>query len=220
MHFASPTTFHQLAFAVSRECCWSAQMTPVGDRDERDVHARAQAELLHAMARGDKSALGRIYDLLSKPLYSLAYRVLNDHPEAQDVVHDVFLQLWKSAKTYDADRGSVFAWAATLTRNRSIDRVRRRKRRAEILAESAADIHGASPSAWGADSVSSKENSGAVRAALTQLPPEQQAALELAYFGGLTQVEISTRLNEPLGTVKARIRRGLLKLRATLPPRL
>ncbi len=183
---------------------------------------RAQAALLAAMAQGDKAALGRLYDQLGRPLYSLAFRVLNDAAESQDVVQDVFLQLWQKAATYDTGRGSVFAWAATLTRNRAIDRVRMRTRRAELLADSAPDLQ---PAAASGDHDSAatlwiREKAGAVRAALGSLAPEQQKAIELAFFSGLTQQEIATRLNQPLGTVKARIRRGLLRLREILPTRL
>jgi len=187
-----------------------------------DDRSREHAALLAAMARGDKNALARLYDHLAKPLYSLAFRVLNDAGESQDVVQDVFLQMWHKAAAYDTGRGSVFAWAATLTRNRAIDRVRMRKRRAELLAESAPDLQ---PAGVGNDPDSAgslwlREKAGAVRAALTALAPDQQKAIELAFFGGLTQQEIAARLNEPLGTIKARIRRGLLKLRETLPARL
>ena len=182
---------------------------------------REQAELLAAMARGEKSALARLYDQLSGPLYSLAFRVLNDASEAQDVIQDVFLQMWHKAGAYEHARGSVFTWAATLTRNRAIDRVRMRKRRAELLADSAPDLQPSSPSVDdSAGTLWAQEKAGAVRAALATLAPEQQRAVELAFFGGLTQQEIAARLNEPLGTIKARIRRGLLKLRETLPARL
>ena len=187
-----------------------------------DDQSREQARLLAAMARGDKTALARLYDSLSRPLYSLAFRVLNDASEAQDIVQDVFLQMWQKAATYETSRGSVFGWAATLTRNRSIDRLRMRKRRAELLAESAPDLQATSP-AGDTDSAGSlwvQEKAGAVRAALTALAPDQQKAIELAFFSGLTQQEIAVQLNEPLGTIKARIRRGLLKLRETLPSRL
>lgn len=187
-----------------------------------DDRSREHAALLAAMAQGDKAALARLYDLLAKPLYSLAFRVLNDAGESQDVVQDVFLQMWHKAAAYDTSRGSVFAWAATLTRNRAIDRVRTRKRRAELLAESAPDLQ---PAAVGNDTDSAgslwlREKAGAVRTALTALAPDQQKAIELAFFSGLTQQEIAARLNEPLGTIKARIRRGLLKLREILPARL
>jgi len=187
-----------------------------------DDQSREQARLLAAMAQGDKTALARLYDSLARPLYSLAFRVINDASEAQDIVQDVFLQMWQKAATYETSRGSVFGWAATLTRNRSIDRLRMRKRRAELLAESAPDLQPASP-AGDSDSAGSlwvQEKAVAVRAALTALAPDQQKAIELAFFSGLTQQEIAVQLNEPLGTIKARIRRGLLKLRETLPSRL
>lgn len=187
-----------------------------------DDQSREQARLLAAMVRGDKSALALLYDSLGRPLYSLALRILNDSAEAQDIVQDVFLQIWQKAGTYDTSRGSVFGWAATLTRNRAIDRVRMRKRRTELLAESAPDLQPA-PLTDDEDSGASlwiKEKACAIRAALGQLAPDQQKAIELAFFSGLTQLQIAAKLNEPLGTVKARIRRGLLKLRETLPNRL
>lgn len=183
---------------------------------------RGQAELLAAIARGEKTALAALYDSLSRPLYSLAYRILGDDAEAKDVVQDVFLQIWRKAGTFDPVRGSVFGWAATLTRHRAVDRVRMRKRRAEILAESAADLQ-PSPLSGNLDSSASlwhQEKARAVRSALGQLAPEQQKAIELAFFSGLTQLQISAKLNEPLGTVKARIRRGLLKLKETLSSKL
>ncbi len=197
-----------------------APVTPGGDSGADQ--AREQARLLAAMARGDKAALAALYDSLARPLYSLAFRVTNDATEAQDIVQDVFLQMWNKAANFDSSRGSVFGWAATLTRNRAIDRVRMRKRRSELLAEAAPDLQPAAP-AGDSDSAGSlwvQEKAGAVRSALTRLAPEQQTAIELAFFSGLTQQEIAARLNEPLGTIKARIRRGLLKLRETLPARL
>lgn len=182
---------------------------------------RDQAGLVAAMARGDRAALGSLYDLLGRPLYSLAYRVLNDPAEAQDVVQDAFVQLWQKAADFDPARGSAFAWAATLVRNRAIDRVRMRRRRAEILQESAAEIHPPTHDAPdSADAAWLREKAAAVRAALGALPAEQRAAIELAFFSGLTQQEIADQLKEPLGTIKARIRRGLLKLRDTLPAQL
>lgn len=182
---------------------------------------RDQAGLIAAMARGDRAALGALYDLLGRPLYSLAYRVLNDPTEAQDVVQDAFLQLWQKAADFDPARGSAFTWAATLVRNRAIDRVRMRRRRAEILEQSAAEIQPATNSEPdSADAAWLREKATAVRAALGALPAEQRSAIELAFFSGLTQQEIAARLSEPLGTIKARIRRGLLKLRDTLPSQL
>ena len=201
----------------------AASMTQLGTIPAPgDDQGREQAALLAAMARGDKAAFARLYDSLARPLYSLAFPVLNDSSEAQDIIQDVFLQMWHKAATYDTTRGSVFGWAATLTRNRAIDRVRMRKRRAELLAGSAAELQPAAPGgeADSADSLWLREKAGAVRAALTQLPPDQQKAIELAFFSGLTQQEIAAQLHEPLGTIKARIRRGLLRLRENLPHRL
>jgi RNA polymerase sigma-70 factor (ECF subfamily) len=187
-----------------------------------DDRPGVQRELLAAMARGDKQALAGLYDQLSGPLYSLACRMLGDTGEAQDLVQDIFLQVWRTAASYDPGRGSVFTWMATLTRNRAIDRIRMRKRRSELLANAAPELQ---PNALGgeADSAGSlwlSEKSAAVRAALADLVPEQQQAIELAYFSGLTQQEIAAKLSEPLGTIKARIRRGLLRLKDRLPARL
>ena len=203
-------------FRVGRVSMGTTPQPPDDDRPG------VQRELLAAMARGDKQALAGLYDQLSGPLYSLAYRMLGDTGEAQDLVQDIFLQVWRSAATYEPGRGSVFTWMATLTRNRAIDRIRMRKRRSELLANAAPELQ---PSALGgeADSAGSlwlREKSAAVRAALADLAPDQQQAIELAYFSGLTQQEIAAKLSEPLGTIKARIRRGLLRLKDRLPARL
>lgn len=222
----SPASFRPLSWfeaaSLRRGAASPVRMT-TGNADPQrgDDRGREHAALVAAMARGDKAALARLYDELARPLYSLAFRVLNDATEAQDVIQDVFLQLWHKAGTYETGRGTVFAWAATLARNRAIDRVRMRQRRAELLAESAPDLQpAASGAADSADTLWLREQAGAVRAALTTLAPEQQKAIELAFFSGLTQQEIAARLNEPLGTIKARIRRGLLRLREILPGRL
>lgn len=187
-----------------------------------DERHQEQARLVAAMARGDKQAMAALYDQLAGPLYSLACRMLGDAAEAQDLTQDIFLQLWRTAPTYEPSRGSVFSWAVTLIRNRAIDRIRMRQRRAEILSDAAPDLQ---PSGSGGDTDSAatlwlREQSAAVRAALAELPAEQRHAIELAFFGGLTQQEIASQLNEPLGTIKARIRRGLLKLKDRFPARL
>lgn len=188
-------------------------------RDERDLQ---QVQLVAAMAAGDKAAMGALYDQLSGPLFSLALQMLGNSAEAEDLTQDIFLQLWRTASSYRPDRGSVFSWAVTLTRNRAIDRLRMRKRRGELLAAATPELQPA-PAGAAADSADQlwlREKAGAVRQALGALAPEQRTAIELAFFNGLTQQEIADRLQEPLGTVKARIRRGLLKLRDTLSNRL
>ena len=184
---------------------------------------RVDARLVERMAKGDQEALAALYDRFSGPLYGTALRVLRDPAEAQDVVHDTFVTLWEKAATFEGSRGSAFAWAVTLVRNRAIDRVRMRRRRAELLSQSVpADLgYAEAPaSASGDESAALDDEAQAVRAAVATLPLEQKRALELAFFSGLTQEEIARKLSEPLGTVKARIRRGLIKLRDLVAQRL
>lgn len=193
------------------------QPEPPGQRE------RVDAGLVARIAQGDQQALASLYDRFSGPLYGTALRVLRDPAEAQDVVHDTFVTLWEKAGTFETSRGSAFAWAVTLVRNRAIDRVRMRRRRAEILSQSApADLgYAEAPaSAAGGESAAIDDEARAVRAAVATLPLEQKRALELAFFSGLTQEEIARKLSEPLGTVKARIRRGLIKLRDLVAQRL
>lgn len=190
--------------------------TPPDERQQID------ARLVQRMAAGERDALGDLYDRFSGPLLGAAQQILRDQAEAQDVVHDAFVTMWEKAATFDLARGNAFAWAVTLVRNRAIDRVRMRRRRAELLGEAApADLgyleSGGEPS--GSETAALGEEARAVRAAVATLPLEQQRAVELAFFGGLTQEEIARRLSAPLGTVKARIRRGLLKLRDSLATR-
>ena len=197
-------------------------MKPADDTAESAAaieRARFDAELLRRMTHSDREAFAQLYDRFARPLYATALRILSNASEAEDIVQDVFLALWEKAAAFEPGRGSAFAWAVTLTRNRAIDRVRMRKRRSELLAETTAEDAGTQPADAGlhsADELVFKEQAGAVRAAVATLPPEQQRAVELAFFGGLTQQEIAEKLREPLGTVKARIRRGLLRLRDTL----
>ncbi|GAB1488358.1 sigma-70 family RNA polymerase sigma factor [Opitutaceae bacterium] len=205
-----------------RRDCMSSSSRPSepADHSRQDEDAR----LLRLVADGDRDAFARLYDRFSRPLFSIALRVLNDAREAEDIVHDVFVALWEKSASFESNRGSAFAWCVTMTRNRAIDRVRARKRRGELLSESVPSDLGYEVNDAGtgdsADDLWGKEKAAAVRAALAHLPTEQRAALQLAYFSGLTQQEIAAHLREPLGTVKARIRRGLLKLREFLPSRL
>jgi RNA polymerase sigma-70 factor, ECF subfamily len=203
-----------------RERMSVAASPPPEPPDERQ---QTDARLMQGISTGDKQSFAQLYDRFSGPLYGAALHILHDPTEAQDIVHDAFVTLWEKASTFDPSRGSAFSWVITLVRNRAIDRVRMRRRRAELLAESTpADlgyIEGAA-TASGGDSATRLDEAQAVRAAVATLPLEQKRALELAFFGGLTQEEIARKLSEPLGTVKARIRRGLLKLRDSLAQRL
>lgn len=193
------------------------------DPDSNESRASANAALVRRMAGGDRDALAELYDKLSRPLFATARHILNDATEAQDVVHDVFMSLWENAASFDSSRGAAFSWAVTLTRNRSIDRLRSRANRARLLGESIPDDLGYDEDAGfmaGLERAELGDRAAAVRTALAELPSEQQKALELAFFSGLTQKEIAEKLSEPIGTVKARIRRGLGKLRDTLATRL
>jgi RNA polymerase sigma-70 factor, ECF subfamily len=194
-----------------------AAPTPPSDKRQNE-----DRQLMLRMASGDKTAFAELYDRFSRPLYATALRVVNDATEAQDIVHDAFIALWEKAGQFEAERGSPFAWAVTLVRNRAIDRVRMRRRRSELLADSAPSDLGYAEDAdnGGDETAAAGDEAGVVRAAVATLPPEQKRALELAFFSGLTQQQIAEQLREPLGTIKARIRRGLLKLRESLPRRL
>lgn len=193
------------------------RMSETDQPDRTSQHAH-DARLLQRMAEGNRAAFGELYDRFSRPLYATALRILNDAKEAEDIVQDTFISLWEKAGDFAVSRGTAFGWAVTLTRNRAIDRVRMRRRRTELLDQAAPEDlgYGGGSGPDSADQASLSEQSTSVRSAVAALPAEQKQALELAFFSGLTQQEIAARLNEPLGTVKARIRRGLLKLRATL----
>lgn len=172
-------------------------------------------DMLAKSAAGDQSAFASLYDRLSGPLYSLAAKMLGDASEAQDVLQDVFVQIWRRAASYDSQQSSVFSWAMLITRSRVIDRLRARGRRLRMVQpeenESATDE--ASVAETAADTVNKNDEAQRVRINLNKLPAEQREAIELAFFSDLTHGEIATQLGQPLGTIKARIRRGLLKLR-------
>jgi RNA polymerase sigma-70 factor, ECF subfamily len=178
-------------------------------------------EIIARIGRRDQSAFSALYDRLSGPLYSLTVKMLGDPAEAQDALQDVFLQIWSRAGTYDPEQSSVFSWAVLLTRSRVIDRLRARGRRLRVVVDSTEDKeHGgggdASTIDSAADTAEKSDEAARVRYVLNNLPSEQREAIEMAFFGDLTHHEIAARLGQPLGTVKARIRRGLLKLREQL----
>lgn len=148
--------------------------------------------------------------------------MLNDRETAEDVLQEVFLQIWEKAPLYDPERGKPMTWAITLARNKSIDRLRATQRRGRLQEqiEKEKRIDEQFDARDGAADMNLIENAAAVRQALQKLPAEQREAIELAFFSGLTQTEITERIKQPLGTVKARIRRGMMKMRAALESRL
>jgi len=175
-----------------------------------------QAQLLYRIAQEDRSALEEFYDQSVNILFSIAIRILQDTHEAEEVIQDVFVQIWEKAGLFDSTLGSPMSWAAGMTRNRCIDRLRSRQRRARLAGEFANVVSGVMEAPVAAQGELADTEREAVRSAVFGLPLEQRQALEMAFFGGLTHQEIAEALNQPLGTVKARIRRGMLKLRESL----
>ncbi|MFN2515844.1 MAG: sigma-70 family RNA polymerase sigma factor [Pyrinomonadaceae bacterium] len=174
----------------------------------------ADIRLLHAIAAGDEAALARLYDGYRVILFGLLVRILNSREEAEDVLQEVFLQVWQRARDFDEKRGRPFTWLVTLTRSRAIDRLRQLGAR-QRLAAGAAEQQTETVSDALSDTIKSGQNA-IVRQALAELPEEQRKTLMLAYFEGLTQSEIASKLGAPLGTVKTRMRGGMIKLRALL----
>ncbi len=168
------------------------------------------------MARGDASAVADLYDRHARAVYSLALRMLADASEAEDVVQDVFTQAWRQAGLYDPARAPVIGWLLVITRARALDRLRARRSRIPMagVGPDPATVADLSP---GPDArIIGLEQGSRVRAALASLTSVQREAIELAYYKGLSQSDIAERLNEPLGTIKTRMRSGLLKLRELL----
>ena len=173
--------------------------------------------LLRRIAEGDQQAFSQFYDQFSGVLFSLAVRILNDPKEAEDVLQEVFLQIWGKASIFDSRMGKPLGWVMTLARHKAIDRLRASQRRHRLMEEATAEFQPlANGRAHAPEKMQADEKAARVRSVLTALPMEQRQAIELAFFGGLTQIEISEKLKQPLGTIKARIRRGMLKLREML----
>ena len=196
----------------------TAAMQPAPAVDESQYLETFWTECVQRVAQGDAEALAVLYDGTSGLVYSLALRILGDAADAEEVTLDVYTQVWKSGKAFDIRRGNAIAWLTMLARSRAIDRLRsgaHRKQREELFAglpEIAASS--ASPeqaSVW-------SEQRRQVRAALEELPPEQRELIELAFFSGFSHSELAARMGQPLGTVKTRIRVGMMKLRELLAP--
>ena len=175
-------------------------------------------ELLKAVAVRDEAAeaaLGQLYDRYRLILFGVLIRILNNREEAEDVLQEVFLQVWRRAADFDANRGRPFTWLVTLARSRGIDRLRSLASRERVATMAGADEASDEVSDAASDAIRSEQR-GVVNSALSQLPEEQKRPLMLAYFDGLTQSEIATQLGAPLGTVKTRMRSGMMKLRELL----
>jgi RNA polymerase sigma-70 factor (ECF subfamily) len=187
--------------------------------DPSDVR---DAELMARLRERDVGAFEALYNRYGNLVYSVSLRVLGDVEAAEDVVQDVFLRLWRKPQHYDTARGRFVTWLVSVTRNRAIDerRSRGRRQRRESLSEpELEDTLPGNDSDDPATTAVRTDERDAIRQALAGLPREQRLAIELAYFGGYTQLEISEALSQPLGTIKTRIRLGMQKLRAALEDR-
>ena len=179
--------------------------TPSTDQD---------VELLRRIGRQDRDAFAEFYDRHSTLMYSVACKILNDPADAEDVLQETFVQIWEKAANFDPKLGRAASWVAILTRNKAIDRIRSSQRRSRLNDAAGAEMAIAQETDGTVnEAVHGHDKAKIIQTAIVELPQEQRQAIELAYFSGLTQHEISEKLNQPLGTIKARIRRGLLKLR-------
>ena len=192
--------------------CWLRgnvlTMEPIEQSPLNRGDAGDEMRLVARIRAGDQQAMSELYDRYAKVVYAVALRVLQDAAAAEDVLQDVFLQLWRNPDAFDASRGSLAAWLAVISRHRSIDRLR--KRRPETDIEDCVI-------AGGPDLRDETERTlviEKVRVVLAEMNPDQRKALELAFFQGLTHTEIAEKTGEPLGTIKTRIRSGLQLLRA------
>jgi RNA polymerase sigma-70 factor (ECF subfamily) len=177
----------------------------------------ADRAALERIARGELGALDDLYERYKTMAYSIAYRITNDATLAEDVVQEAFLGAWRNAARYIEGRGSVKTWLLSIVHHRAIDAVRRRRATVDLPeTDDAPPLALRLPDVW--SEVSANLDADEVRAALASLTDVQREAIELAYFGGLTQVEIAERTGTPLGTVKSRMRLGLLAMRRVLSP--
>jgi len=187
-------------------------MTPAQENDRQ-----IDAQLLARIAAGDEAAFGALYDRFSPGLFSFVLKMNHDEKEAEDVLQEGFAHIWRRAATYDPARSSPFTWAVMILRNKAIDRLRVRQRQERTVEKAVHEFNHFPEADEAAAGEPERRDQGAlVRSALAQIPAEQKQAVELAFFGGLTHEQIAEKLGAPLGTIKARIRRWLLKLREFL----
>jgi RNA polymerase sigma-70 factor, ECF subfamily len=178
--------------------------------------------LLRRIANGDRVGFEELHTRFAGLVYATVYQVLRDHQDAEDISQEVFLSIWKKARMYHESKGEPMTWVASLARNRAIDRIRAKDRRSRLRDAVQSEPETVAPSAIpdAGQVASTRERGGIVRSAVMQLTTEQRQVIEMAYFAGLSQSQIAEKIDAPLGTVKARMRRGLGKLRGLVEPRL
>ncbi|HEX7878003.1 MAG TPA: sigma-70 family RNA polymerase sigma factor [Candidatus Eisenbacteria bacterium] len=189
-------------------------------RSEGTQEGEPEARLVERLRAREGQALSELYDQYGPIVFAIARRIVKSPGDAEEVTQEVFLYAWEKAHLFDPARGTLFTWLGTLARSRGIDRLRNQKsqeRRRDALsrAVSAEPRPRDSDPRRELDLIEAKDR---VRGALKQLPPEQREPIEIAYFEGLTQSEIAARLEKPLGTIKTRMRQGMLRLRESMLP--
>jgi RNA polymerase sigma-70 factor (ECF subfamily) len=178
--------------------------------------ASADAALVHLLLQNDVNAFEKLYDKYSRVVYSLVLRIVQQSGPAEEVVQDVFLQVWRNSAQYDANRGPFFPWLITLARNRALDSLRLKSERQRRLENQTDELFSVVVAPQYEKELDEKRRAERIRALVDGLKPEQKRAIELAYFQGLSHSEIAAELKEPLGTVKSWIRNGLIRLKEGL----
>ena len=195
----------------------TAKESPTMAVDSR-ARDRELIGLVEQIAQGEQAALGTLYDTTNRLIYGLILRVLGEASAAEEVLLDVYTQVWRQAASYDTQRGSPLAWLTTIARSRAIDRLRSgwqtQQRQESLDVVTDRETVAASPE----EMTVMSERQRIVRQAMSVLSPEQREVIELAYYSGLSHSEIAAKLNQPLGTVKTRTRLGMMKLRDALTP--
>lgn len=186
---------------------------------ERTNSDHALVELVTRLAAGDESAFAQLYDCTNRIVYGLALRILGDSSSAEDVAMEVYLQVWRTASRYDHQRGTVTSWLVMLARSRALDCLRSRRARRADLEENVDDVPNLRDSRPTPEVASLESGrSRIVQKAMADLTADQREVIELAYFSGLSHSEMAERTGLPLGTVKTRIRLGMIHLRKLLGP--
>ena len=214
--FARPLSSLEIVFELIALAAVTRVPPEPANREEADV----DEGLLRRITAGDEDALAALYDRRIRLVFSLASRILDRQTEAEEIAQDVFTYVWRHAGQFDRRRGTVAAWLLILTRSRSLDRLRARRVRpdaAQPVDDRALEQLPARAEDYERRLIS-EGDAARLRAALLALTPAEREPIELAYYGGLSQREIAERLGQPLGTIKTRVRTGLLRLRSALAP--
>ncbi|MEZ5384796.1 MAG: sigma-70 family RNA polymerase sigma factor [Prosthecobacter sp.] len=197
-------------------------MTATPIPHEVDPNIEEDVRLLKRIAERDPASYQAFYRKYSGLIFASISNVLNDHHDTEDVMQEVLVQVWNKAHLYEPRKGKPLTWLTTMARNRAIDRIRSKQRRSRLNGdyetENKTEQFEFEPS--GHENLEFKERDIILHQAVSRLTPDQREAIELTYFSGLTQAEVAERLNEPLGTIKARIRRGVNRLETLVKPRL